>query len=150
MCVRRRVAELYLQEVQSSVLRRALDRVGTQLGGCGDIDLAWCAIDLGMGTARFSKLRLTHLIPARRLTKEYIVRLRAEDAGTEILLRSLRSLGDNPGTGRDQPRPSAAARALNWTWRFLRTDALNRRIMLKSRKARERAQLFVARAGAIH
>ncbi len=40
-----------------------------------DMDLALTAIDLGLGLGRFQKLRLTHIVPANRLTPEYFEHL---------------------------------------------------------------------------
>lgn len=40
-----------------------------------DMDLALTAIDLGLGVGRFRKLRLTHIVPANRLTPEYFENL---------------------------------------------------------------------------
>ena len=34
--------------------------------------MALCGFDLGLGTGRFPELELTHLIPAQRLTVEYL------------------------------------------------------------------------------
>jgi len=42
------------------------------LGSGGDSDMALCGFDLGLGAGRFPELELTHLIPAQRLTMEYL------------------------------------------------------------------------------
>ena len=75
LCVRRTVALHYCQQVMDSPLRLALDRAGGSLVSGGDMDLARCAtaIDLDMGV--FAALELTHLIPAHRLTEEYLLRM---------------------------------------------------------------------------
>jgi glycosyltransferase involved in cell wall biosynthesis len=75
LCIRRPVALHYCQQVIDCPLRLALDRVGSSLVSAGDMDLARCAkaLDLEMGV--FAALQLKHLIPAHRLTEEYLLRL---------------------------------------------------------------------------
>ena len=72
MTVRRDVALRYREQVLGDPMRQALDRTGTMLGGGGDSDMALCGFALGLGTGRFPELELTHLIPARRVTLEYL------------------------------------------------------------------------------
>jgi GT2 family glycosyltransferase len=90
LCVRRFVALDYRTKVLSCVKRRALDRVGTGTGSSGDVDLAYCSIDLGMGTGTFCRLKLIHLIPEERLTVAYISRLSAGMTASAVVLRSFR------------------------------------------------------------
>ncbi len=75
MCLRRAVAQRYMEVLVNDPRRRALDRTGNALVSYGDIDLAWCACDIGLGAGRFTALILTHLIPARRLEKSYLLEL---------------------------------------------------------------------------
>ena len=72
MVVRRNVALRYQELVLHDPVRQTLDRSGKMLGAGGDSDMALCSVDLGLGTGRFPELELTHLIPARRLTLEYL------------------------------------------------------------------------------
>jgi hypothetical protein len=72
MAVRRNVALNYREQVLLDPLRQTLDRSGKMLGAGGDSDMALCSLALGLGTGRFPELELTHLIPARRLTLEYL------------------------------------------------------------------------------
>jgi len=138
MCIRRCVAEDYADKVGRESRRRALDRVGRGMGSGGDTDLALCATDLGMGTARFHDLRLTHLIPSQRLTEDYVTRLYAGFAAGNVVLGALRARAP------DRPRDGAVVESLRWAWRFLRADNLDRRIMLQSRKADADARRFLA------
>ncbi|HSY43120.1 MAG TPA: glycosyltransferase, partial [Candidatus Acidoferrum sp.] len=72
MAVRRAVASHYREQVLRDPLRQSLDRTGTGLGGGGDSDMALCGFTMDLGAGRFPELELTHLIPARRLTLEYL------------------------------------------------------------------------------
>jgi glycosyltransferase involved in cell wall biosynthesis len=91
MCFRRSVADDYAAKVSINSLRRGLDRVGTSLTSAGDVDLAFCAVDLGMGTGRFRALTMKHLIPKSRLTLDYFTRLSAGIAFSELILKSFRA-----------------------------------------------------------
>lgn len=90
LCVRRQVADYYAQQVAANPLRQALDRSGQTLGSGGDMDIAFCAADLGMSYGRICALRLTHLIPRERLEWDYIVRLYSGFAFSDELIAALR------------------------------------------------------------
>jgi glycosyltransferase involved in cell wall biosynthesis len=72
MSVRRSVALHYHDEFLRDPLRQMLAQNGNQLAGGQDSDLALSSLALGLGTGRFPELELTHLIPAQRLTLEYL------------------------------------------------------------------------------
>jgi len=91
MCVRRLVAKEYLNRCMKTGAL-SLDRSGTGLSGYGDIDLALCAVDVGLGTGKSTKLSLTHLIPAARLTIDYFARHAEGDAASLLLFRAMRGL----------------------------------------------------------
>jgi glycosyltransferase involved in cell wall biosynthesis len=91
MCIRKCVAEYYLQRCDNSAYA-SLDRSGTFLAGYGDVDLALCAVDLGLGTGRSTKLSLRHLIPSSRLTIEYFTRHAEGDAASLLVFRAMRGL----------------------------------------------------------
>ena len=89
MCLRRMVAEQYANLYQRNSVRRSLGRSGHSLASCEDTDIAILACALGMGTACFTGLKITHLIPERRMTRQYIRRLIASKAESLIILASL-------------------------------------------------------------
>ena len=135
LCVRRVVAEDYERKSRANPMRTSLGRTGAGMGSCEDIDLAWCAIDLGMGTGSFRALQLTHLIPSRRLTKDYIASVVAGLAASDEIMASFR-----PGEG---PKPNAPE-FLRFAWQMLRGSAFDRRMLLESRRERKRAREFLA------
>ena len=86
MCVRRSVAVSYSDCVQRDPVRQGLDRKGQCLISGGDDDLAFTTSVLGLGMGQFTRLRLTHLIPASRLQLDYMTRL-AEGMGySQVIL----------------------------------------------------------------
>lgn len=92
MCVRRTVAERYVEHYQKQKNISSLDRSGLELMGYGDMDIVQCALDLGLGAGKSTKLTLTHLISSSRLTLDYFVRHAEGDAKSLTLFRALRGL----------------------------------------------------------
>jgi glycosyltransferase involved in cell wall biosynthesis len=132
MCVRRSVAKAYAASTETQPLRKLLDRSGTTVASGGDSDLAWTAVDLGMGTGRFKSLGLTHLIPKRRLTEDYIVKLQASFVYCRIILDSLR--------GASPPKRKKKSKARLHYWRtYLNKNITYGRILRESIKAEESA-----------
>jgi len=90
MCVRSPVARQWVRLVREDPRRLALGRTGGSTNSDEDTDIALVACDMGMGTGVFVRLRLRHLIPARRLELAYLVRLAQGISRSHILLQSLR------------------------------------------------------------
>jgi hypothetical protein len=60
--------------------------------GYGEMNLSLCAIDMGLGTGKSARLRLTHLIPSSRLTLDYMIRQAEGDAASLMMFRAIRGL----------------------------------------------------------
>lgn len=75
LCIRKSIAEHYAEVVRHDPRRVKLGRTGTALAACEDVDLAYTACDLGLGTGVFTALKLLHLIPTNRLQETYLLRL---------------------------------------------------------------------------
>jgi len=75
MVIRSNVAAKYADEARNDPLKLALGRIGNTLSSCDDSDLVMTAVSLDYGFGVFSSLKLDHLIPATRLTEEYLLRL---------------------------------------------------------------------------
>jgi len=107
MCVRKNVCLRFLARCDNAA-SRSLGRRGTSLSGYEDVELAHCALDLGLGTGKSSRLRLTHLIPASRLTLDYFVRHAEGDAMSMMLFRASRGLPIQ------KPKPRSWIGSLRW------------------------------------
>lgn len=107
MCVRRLVGERYRDWCQSGG-SMGLDRYGEGHGGYGDTDQAHCAIDLGLGTGKSTRLKLTHLIPSSRLTLNYFLKRSEEDAASLMLFRAIRGLPIQ------KPKPPTLIGSIRW------------------------------------
>jgi hypothetical protein len=86
MVVRREMALVYYEKVALSPLRKSLGRSGTQLAAGEDSDLALCSCQEGYAVGVFPDLRLTHLIPTRRLEKNYLLKLVEGTVFSHIIL----------------------------------------------------------------
>lgn len=139
LCVRRKVADEYLQKAQGDPRRKLLGRCGAGMGSGEDTDLAWCSVDLGMGTGRFCRLRLTHLIPRARVLPEYIKQLYAGFAASSILLESFRDVPDFP-KGREW------GELPGFLWRLMRSSHFERELLLAQRRARRTARQLLVRS----
>jgi len=80
LCIRRPLAVVYADCAASDARRLRLDRVASSTMSCGDTDMVLTCLDEGWGSARFTALHLTHVIPARRIEFGYHKRL-AYDIG---------------------------------------------------------------------
>jgi len=144
LCVRRSVATYYSARVNADPRRKALGRSGSGLAACEDIDLAWCSMDLGMGTGRFCRLKLTHLITKSRLSPEYLIKLHAGIAGSQVILASFWGcsiLGQDP----QSPTEPAWLEFGRFLLRLARLSGIEKDIFLAERKARREAALLVKR-----
>jgi glycosyltransferase involved in cell wall biosynthesis len=122
LVVRSHVARTYAAHCEKSDIRLNLDRKGDSLISAGDCDLALTACDLGLGTGRFVRLSLTHLIPSRRLRLGYLTRMAEEMRISTQILMSLR------GGTVTQPQPQRLLARLNTFFHRMRLSREERAI----------------------
>lgn len=136
LCIRRAVADAYLELHDAGQRPMLLDRQGTSLMSAGDNDLSACACDIGLGVGLFHKLELIHLISAGRTTEEYLVRLADGIYYSAIYLQAFR--------GRQPPMKSTAKKLLELAqgWRM---SARDRRIFAACCRGENRALYELAR-----
>jgi glycosyltransferase involved in cell wall biosynthesis len=91
LCVRREVAQAYLRLHKTGARNFQLDRTGGSFLSGGDNDLAACACDIGLGVGIIARLKLTHLIPPERLTKDYLSRLAEGIHFSSVVLDHMRA-----------------------------------------------------------
>ena len=141
LILRRQQAEHYRQLVLDDPRRARLDRCGKQLNGGGDTDMALCGFELGFGTGRFPTLELTHLIPAARLTLDYIIGIHEGFGHAGVVLNALHQPGFSPS----RPRWGGARLWVkNWLWRVAGKSRVERRLRLAEEKGKLRAQREMA------
>ncbi len=89
LCLRREVAQAFIQRMSNLPPELRLGRRGLQLTNCEDLDLAWTACKHGWGMGMFRDLRLVHLIPPQRLEKDYLLRLQEGTSYSFVILYAL-------------------------------------------------------------
>lgn len=137
ICIRRRVAAEYFQKAGAGGFRKLLGRSGVNLGAGEDSDLAECAVDAGLGTGRFTALKLVHLIPNRRLETDYIVQLYAGLAAADEMLFFLR-----PRPGHSPPQGWEAE--VRFLFNYLKSKGIQKKILRASHKARKDARRLIS------
>jgi glycosyltransferase involved in cell wall biosynthesis len=75
LCVPRQCAARYSQFVRQLRISKVLDRHGQSLFCGGDDLFSWLSVGSDTGFGIFPELRITHLIPAKRVQADYLVRL---------------------------------------------------------------------------
>lgn len=141
LCVRKPVAHFYAELHANGQRVFVMDRSGSSLISGGDVDLASCACDIGLGVGLFASLKLSHLIPSERLTEDYLLRLTEGIGYSGVILDSFRS--------------SASSLTLpNWSrkaadiLRYLRMDAREKRVHRAFKKGQSDALKDLASARA--
>jgi glycosyltransferase involved in cell wall biosynthesis len=89
LCILHSVALLYSEAVSVDGLRRSLGRAGQGLLSGEDVDMALFACKSGRGTGVFPQLSLTHLIPLRRLKRQYVASVAEGHAASQAILAYL-------------------------------------------------------------
>jgi hypothetical protein len=137
MCVRKLVADCYAKAARMSAFRASLDRRGKDLGSTGDIDLALTSLDVGLGTGVFAELELAHLMPARRLTEDYLLKLIEDGEAGYVVFRSLRG-------GNSIPAKSRIDRLVD-VYKRMRGSRLEKRIAAARARGRKRGEAMLAK-----
>ena len=136
MCVRRSVADAYLAQTLDNPKRLQLDPMGDQPGYGGDTDLSYTGCSIGLGMGVFPQLVITHLIPKRRTTTDYLLRnLEAHEFSHLMQHHAL--------TGALPAAPNLRDRVRGWL-KWLASDQLGRRIMAAEHRSRAAAVRAIA------
>jgi glycosyltransferase involved in cell wall biosynthesis len=137
LCVRRCVAEHYLALHERGRRNTLLDRRGKSLMSAGDNDLAACACELGLSMGLYHKLKLAHLIPADRLSQDYLVRLAEGIHYSGVFFRSLRG---------EMPQPVSFGRRLLNLLQMLRMSQNDRLIFRAVCRGERKARQSLAKS----
>ncbi|MDO7840924.1 glycosyltransferase [Sphingomonas immobilis] len=120
MCIRTVIARLYREELRTDPARARLDRKGDSLDGAGDLDMAYVSRKFGLGWGTFPILSLLHLMPAFRISEDYLLRI-TEAANASLVVLASR-------VGRPIPvRQNAAKRLVRGALTFARGGAVQLR-----------------------
>lgn len=92
MALRREAAELYMNHIAGNNTRLSLDRTGRSLNSGGDNDIVLTLMEQGWEVGYFPQLQLTHLIPASRLTRDYLARINRASSRSWVQVLDMHSL----------------------------------------------------------
>ncbi len=129
MIVRRKVAEAWANRAEASSWRVGLGRNGQQLSGGEDIDLLHMACEMDYGKGVFPELLLTHLMPAHRLSPDFLVRIFEGNSRSSSYLSAMLNPEFSPPVLRLRRRCYVFAQALVM-------KALDRRLYLAGERGR--------------
>ncbi len=129
LCLRREVAERFLERVANDSKLLMLGRSGTQLLSYEDTEIVRTACSIGFGKGIFSELKLTHLIGSSRTTEDYILRLHEGHAFSKEIFQFV---------GGAAPTKFSSLARIKCLLEVLRASGLQRRIVQARQRGRAR------------
>ncbi len=90
LCFRRSVGEAYAAACVQTPARLRLGPGPDGFGMCEDLDLIYCAFDLGLGVGLFRALRVEHVIAAARVEEKYLEAYAERCAASHSVFNTLR------------------------------------------------------------
>ncbi|BDS07627.1 hypothetical protein NT6N_26670 [Oceaniferula spumae] len=89
LVVTRKVAEAQYAKLKESKMSRMLGRKGDVLTSGEDDEFSWTACEMGLGKGIFPELEVIHLIGARRIERDYLLRLAKGSRYSRVILLSI-------------------------------------------------------------
>jgi glycosyltransferase involved in cell wall biosynthesis len=132
ICIRKSIANLYIQSCATRPFAASLDRIGDALLSGGDIDLALHACKEGYLAGVLPELEVVHLIPKERLDHKYLVKIAAGHAASNYILSKLWKYRDFP--------ENQMVKWLRYFKRRLSVKGLERKILIVEYRAEKQAQ----------
>jgi glycosyltransferase involved in cell wall biosynthesis len=111
MVIRRDIAADWAETVSKDPLKLGLGRKGNSLTGYDDTDMVLFVCSRGLAIGRFPQLSLTHLIPAKRLQRDYFIKLTEGNATSCAVLEFTRE-GIIPDLSAETQQPCFSERLL--------------------------------------
>jgi glycosyltransferase involved in cell wall biosynthesis len=136
LCVRGSVAKAYCEMFERSTIR-IKSREGASLLGHEDFEISYVACHMGLGMGVFPALKISHLIPKRRVTEDYLVKL-YEGGRTSNMMLAYKWQGipvDSPFTVRG---------ILSILANFLARRGIDRRMYFANVRASVKARRLIA------
>lgn len=142
LCLRREVADWYMEALRADPLKGSLDLKGDQRLSGGDTDICYTGCAHGLGKGVFRSLQLEHLIPASRCTSAFLCK-NQEGREYSAVLHHLVLHGTLPAESR------GLVAFLRRLWRRRRLSPLEREVEAAGEAGRRRAfrELAARRTG---
>ena len=96
MCLRRNIANAFVNACATNPILRLLDRRGSSLLCGEDVAIAKTAMKLGYSVGQFAELGVLHLIPKRRTTPAYLFSLYRHLCASGLLMGWVDGAGQTP------------------------------------------------------
>jgi glycosyltransferase involved in cell wall biosynthesis len=141
LCLRRSVAQAYLEDAQGNRFQLLLGRRGKSLLSGEDVALSKIALFHGYSIGQFVDLKLTHLIPARRVEPDYLFSLYRHIVASGMILGWLDTPAETRGSHSFRLSLSSIPREL---YKSLFQGPIRRRLAWERFQARRLAQKLVA------
>lgn len=139
MCIRKKIADHYVELCNTRLMATTLGRAGKILLSGEDIDMALHACQLGFISGVIPELELIHIIPKGRLDKHYLIKLAAGHEASHYYLSKL--------WGYAQEYPENRVLKLSRYWKTkLANKGFARDIFIAKNQALEEARLIWKRA----
>lgn len=138
LCVRAEVAAAYCQSCADATIAIS-GRHGQDLLGGEDDEISIVACNMGFQIGIFPELKLIHLIPERKITDQYLIRIREGLALTDLLL-AYKWQGVRPGY------PYAPRALLGLGKCLLLRKGIDRQMYLAYRRASAKARRIIAQS----
>ena len=117
MAIRRCALAQYISEAEANPFRTRLGRKGYDLASGEDNDMMMSMLTHGWDVAYFPQLRLEHLIPASRLTRDYLGRYAYSTNRTWVQVLDLHGISPwGPTTAPSLPLRKIRAYLTNKAW----------------------------------
>ncbi|MBC8012403.1 MAG: glycosyltransferase [Burkholderiales bacterium] len=132
--VRIECARAYAEFAAGDPRRQLLGSTSERVFRGEDTDLVFHLVKNGRGAGQFRRLQLTHLMPARRLTPDYVVELAKAAAGSALVVNHLWGVS---------PRRESALDRLVYHIKTIRFRGLARRLARAHREGEAEARALI-------
>jgi hypothetical protein len=132
--VRTAAARRYAAFAENDPRRQLVGETGDRFFRGDDTDLVFYLVKHGQGAAQFRALELIHLMPARRLTEDYVVKLAKVAAGSAVVINRLWGV---------PPRRESRLEWLVYQLKTVRFRGLDRRIAQAHREGESEARALL-------
>lgn len=143
MCIRKSIALGYAQKARDNARQQILGRRGNSLLSGEDVAITKVALGMGFSMGQFVELNLTHLIPSRRVSEEYLFSLYCNLSASGQLISWMENPDHEPA-GRPNWRVYAKAGL-----RFIKGNRVDRRLVIEDFRASRLVRKIVKEIGSI-
>jgi glycosyltransferase involved in cell wall biosynthesis len=140
MCLRKPIALAYAQKARDNKRQQLLGRRGNSLLSGEDVAITKVALGMGYSMGQFLELNITHLIPSRRVSENYLFSLYCNLIASGRLISWMEEPGQKAGNRPDFRVLTKAA------LRFIKGNRVDRRLIIEEFRATNLVRKIVKEA----